>query len=161
QAHQIGTEDTATAIAETPLCVLWPQLDEHGREGLRLGVRIRHEVGAGLGAVARWQAAHGLVADGVIGPRTLAALRAPRDLAPSPSCSCSCARSRGSPSWWCCSCAARGAERGGGLLPRRAHRALRSAGRVARARRERAAGAAVSDHVRILHALATSDTGPR
>lgn len=50
--------------------------DTQGMDALRLALRVRREAGGGRGALARWQAAHGLVADGLPGPQTLAALGA-------------------------------------------------------------------------------------
>ena len=48
--------------------------DEDGLRGLEIACRARKEAGEGKGALARWQRAHGLTADGIVGERTLAAL---------------------------------------------------------------------------------------
>lgn len=50
--------------------------DAQGLDALQLALRLRREAGGGCGAVARWQAAHGLVADGLPGPQTLASAAA-------------------------------------------------------------------------------------
>lgn len=48
--------------------------DAEGLRGVAAVLNARREHGTAAGAIARWQAAHGLDADGVAGPMTLAAM---------------------------------------------------------------------------------------
>lgn len=76
--HSVGA--LVWGLCEAPTARLWAfpgSWDPDGVEALRLARRVRAEAGHGAEAVERWQAAHGLDADGVIGRKTLAALRAP------------------------------------------------------------------------------------
>lgn len=82
QLHGQHAGDLVTALAEHEHCAAWclplvkdgGRADEAGLLALRAALRIRSLVGAGPGAVRRFQSLRGLVADGVVGPRTLAAL---------------------------------------------------------------------------------------
>lgn len=72
----------------TPACVAWlldradtsrawalpTRCDEAGLVGIEAVLLARRETGRSAGAIARWQAVHGLAADGIVGPRTLAAM---------------------------------------------------------------------------------------
>lgn len=72
----------------TPACVAWlldralvgrawalpTRCDEEGLRGVEAVLLARRETGRSAGAIARWQAAHGLTADGIAGPLTLAAM---------------------------------------------------------------------------------------
>ena len=72
----------------TPACVAWlldralvgrawalpTRCDEEGLRGVEAVLIARRETGRSAGAIARWQAAHGLTADGIAGPLTLAAM---------------------------------------------------------------------------------------
>lgn len=49
---------------------LWPE----GRAALAASCEVRRQAGDSAGAIARWQASKSLAADGIVGPRTLAAL---------------------------------------------------------------------------------------
>ncbi len=82
QLHGQHTGDLVAMVAETPLIGGWAlplagqggRSDESGVRALELALRIRRESIPGPGAVATWQLAHGLAGDGVVGPKTLAAL---------------------------------------------------------------------------------------
>lgn len=84
QLHQLAPEDLVTVIAESPLVLTWAmplirdggRADETGLIALEAALYLRREVGAGPGAIARFQARAGLVADGIVGPRTLGKLEA-------------------------------------------------------------------------------------
>jgi len=82
QLHGLDVRDQVAVLADEAHVAAWalPLIDDGGRadpsgvRALEAALRLRREVGGGPGAVARWQAARGLVADGIVGPRTLAAL---------------------------------------------------------------------------------------
>lgn len=72
--HQAGA--LVWGLCEAPVTRLWAcpgSWSPEAVEALTLARRLRAEVGP---SVERWQLAHGLTADGVVGPRTLATLRA-------------------------------------------------------------------------------------
>lgn len=77
QGHATHLADLARAAAELPMVLVWSvplvseggRVDETGLRALRFASRVRD---SGL-SVIEWQRAKGLVADGVVGPRTLAA----------------------------------------------------------------------------------------
>jgi hypothetical protein len=73
QAYARTVSDVAEAFVAEPTQVVWHynQLDLAGAKGLRAGARVRAD---GFAAVAEWQRAHGLAADGAVGPLTLAAM---------------------------------------------------------------------------------------
>ena len=67
----------AVVLDRTDIARAWAIPTRHdaaGLLGLRAVLLCRARAGRSAGAVARWQASEGLVADGVVGPRTLAAL---------------------------------------------------------------------------------------
>ena len=64
----LDAADTVRAWALPTRC------DEAGLCALEVVLTARRECGRSAGAIARWQAAHGLTADGVAGPVTLAAM---------------------------------------------------------------------------------------
>lgn len=71
--HAVGA--LVWALCEAPVARLWAcpgSWSPEAVEALTLARRLRAEVGP---SVERWQMAHGLTADGVVGPRTLALLR--------------------------------------------------------------------------------------
>lgn len=73
--HQLGA--LVWGLCEAPVARLWAcpgSWSAEAVEALTLARRLRAEAGP---SVERWQSAHGLVADGVVGPATLASLRAP------------------------------------------------------------------------------------
>jgi hypothetical protein len=73
--HQLGA--LVWGLCEAPIARLWAcpgSWSPEAVEALTLARRLRAAVGP---SVERWQMAHGLVADGVVGPATLASLRAP------------------------------------------------------------------------------------
>lgn len=77
QGHATHLADLARACAELPHVLVWsvPTVDEHGRTdatglvAMRFARVVRN---AGL-SVTEWQRSKGLVTDGVVGPRSLAA----------------------------------------------------------------------------------------
>lgn len=77
QGHATHLADLARAAVELPMVLVWSvplvseggRVDETGLRALRFASRVRD---SGL-SVIEWQRAKGLVADGVVGPRTLAA----------------------------------------------------------------------------------------
>lgn len=85
QLHGIAQRDQVTVLAEHSLVLAWTlpltsaggRADPSGVEALEAGLRLRAEVGGGPGAVARYQAAHGLVPDKVVGRKTLEKLGVP------------------------------------------------------------------------------------
>jgi hypothetical protein len=76
QLHGVPAGQTVTLAAEHGICgwALPTRADAEGRRALRALGALRDAGALGSGGVARWQAARGLVADGIVGPRTLAAL---------------------------------------------------------------------------------------
>lgn len=73
QLHGVPAGQTATVAGELGLCgwALPSRSDAEGHRALRALAALRP---LGPGAVARWQAERGLTADGIVGPKTLAAL---------------------------------------------------------------------------------------
>jgi hypothetical protein len=74
--HTVGA--SVWGLAEHRIGRLWAypgSWDANGLLALRLVRVLRAEAGHGPDAVERWQAAHNLAADGLIGPRTEEALR--------------------------------------------------------------------------------------
>ena len=90
QLHQLHAGDLVTVLAETELVGAWAMpLIEHGGRADATGVLaleaalyLRREVGAGPGAVARFQARAGLTPDGIVGKLTLEKLEAQRKALP-------------------------------------------------------------------------------
>ena len=77
QAHHVSVSGTCALLDRAPLASTWAlpaRSDEAGVIALRADAIMRREAGHAPGRVARWQAAHGLTADGVVGARSLAAL---------------------------------------------------------------------------------------
>ncbi len=75
QAH--GVPAGETVVVGQAGCALWAspaRIDAEGERALRALCALTADGCVVPGAVARYQAAHGLVADGVCGPRTFAAL---------------------------------------------------------------------------------------
>jgi hypothetical protein len=81
QGHGHAVASLVWGLCEAPTARLWAcpgSWSSEAVEALRLARALRSTGGCGPDAVERWQAAQGLDADGVVGPRTLAALvRAP------------------------------------------------------------------------------------
>lgn len=88
QLHDIELAGICALLDRTPLAAAWaldtqtgdarrerhPRCDDVGARAVRVVAAVRREAGPAPGAVARWQAARGLVADGIVGAKTLAAL---------------------------------------------------------------------------------------
>lgn len=88
QVHDITTEGVCLLLDRTAVACAWsldarprstprslfPDYDEAGARALEAMGAIHRAVGAGPGAVQRYQASAGLSPDGVVGPRTLQAL---------------------------------------------------------------------------------------
>lgn len=88
QVHDITTAGVMLLADRSDVACVWaldgrtgladrtkrPKCDAAGAKAIRTLQRIRREVGEGAGSIARWQAAHGLEADGVAGSKTLQAL---------------------------------------------------------------------------------------
>ena len=73
--HTVGA--TCWGLDQAPLAGLWAcpsSWDANGTTALRAMRAIRDEVGHAPGAVARWQRAHDLEADGIVGAATLRAM---------------------------------------------------------------------------------------
>jgi len=73
--HSVGA--LVWGLCEAPVARLWACPGSWSAEALpalTVARQIRAEVGHGPDAIARWQAAHGLTADGIAGPLTLAAM---------------------------------------------------------------------------------------
>jgi len=79
QGHGHDPGALVWGLAEARIARLWAypgSWDARGLEALQLARALRVAAGWGPEAVERWQGARGLVADGMVGPKTLAALRA-------------------------------------------------------------------------------------
>lgn len=77
QVHGLTTAGAAVVLDAGDTCRAWAlptRSDEAGVRALQALLLARADTGARAGAVARWQAAHRLDADGVAGPATLAAM---------------------------------------------------------------------------------------
>lgn len=88
QIHDVTTAGVCLLLDRTAVACAWsldsrprttprasfPDYDEAGARALEVMGAIHREVGASPGAVARWQALHGLEADGVFGAKSEAAL---------------------------------------------------------------------------------------
>lgn len=77
QLHGMTTAGAAVVLDRTTVARAWAIPTRHDAAGLlalRAVLLCRARAGRSAGAVARWQASAGLTADGVVGPRTLAAL---------------------------------------------------------------------------------------
>lgn len=88
QLHDITTAGVALLLDRTAVAAGWtlnartgqadrskrPSCDAEGALALRILGALHRAVGPGAGAIARWQATRGLEPDGVVGPKTLAAL---------------------------------------------------------------------------------------
>lgn len=77
QLHGMTPAGAAVVFDRTDVARAWAIPTRHdaaGLLGLRAVLRCRRAAGCSAGSVARWQASAGLTADGIVGPRTLAAL---------------------------------------------------------------------------------------
>ena len=77
QAHGHSVAALVWGLVQAPTARLWACPSSWSPEAvtaLTYARRMRAAVGTGHDAVARWQSARGITADGVIGPRTLASL---------------------------------------------------------------------------------------
>ncbi len=74
QVHSLTTAGAAIVLDAADTVRAWAlptRCDEAGLRALEVVLTARRECGRSAGAIARWQAAHGLAADGVAGPITL------------------------------------------------------------------------------------------
>lgn len=77
QLHSVSAAGTAWLLDRGPVGRAWAiptRCDAEGLRGLSAVLLARRETGCSAGAIARWQAAHGLTADGIAGPVTLGAM---------------------------------------------------------------------------------------
>lgn len=77
QLHHVRTADTVSSAVRHPLAALWAlptRSDDAGRLALRALCALHRGGWWGRGGIERFQASAGLTPDGVVGPRTLAAL---------------------------------------------------------------------------------------
>lgn len=77
QAHHVSVIGTCALLDRAPIASAWAlptRSDAAGVLALRADAIMRREAGHAPGRIARWQTAHGLVADGVVGARSLAAM---------------------------------------------------------------------------------------
>ena len=77
QAHHVSVSGTCALLDRAPIASAWAlptRSDAAGVLALRADAIMRREAGHAPGRIARWQTAHGLVADGVVGARSLAAM---------------------------------------------------------------------------------------
>lgn len=77
QAHHVSVSGTCALLDRAPLASTWAlpaRSDEAGVIALRADAIMRREAGHAPGRIARWQSAHGLTADGIVGRATLGAM---------------------------------------------------------------------------------------
>lgn len=77
QAHHVSVSGTCALLDRAPLASAWAlpsRSDAAGVLALRADAILRREAGHAPGRAARYQAARGLVADGIVGPATLRAM---------------------------------------------------------------------------------------
>jgi hypothetical protein len=77
QVHGMTTAGAAIVLDAADTVRAWAlptRCDEAGLRALEVVLTARRDCGRSAGAIARWQAARGLTADGVAGPLTLAAM---------------------------------------------------------------------------------------
>jgi hypothetical protein len=77
QVHSLTTAGAVVVLDAADTVRAWAlptRVDEAGLRALEAVLLARRETGRSAGAIARWQASRGLAADGVVGPKTLAAL---------------------------------------------------------------------------------------
>jgi hypothetical protein len=77
QAHGLSVAGACALYDRSALAAAWALPTRHDADGilaLRADAAMRREVGHAPGRIVRYQSAHGLAPDGVVGPRTLAAL---------------------------------------------------------------------------------------
>lgn len=77
QAHHVSISGTCALLDRAPLASAWAlptRSDEAGVIALRADAIMRREAGHAPGRIARWQTAHGLTPDSIVGARTLAAM---------------------------------------------------------------------------------------
>lgn len=80
QIHHVTTGGAALVLDASDTSRAWAlptRSDDAGVRALEALLIARRATGRSAGAIARWQRAHGLAADGVVGPATLASLRSP------------------------------------------------------------------------------------
>lgn len=77
QIHSVTTAAAAMVLDSADTCRAWAlptRSDAEGVRALQALLSARRDAGRSAGAIARWQTAHGLVADGLAGRETLRAM---------------------------------------------------------------------------------------
>jgi hypothetical protein len=77
--HGLPVAGAAVVLDAAPVTRAWAlptRVDAAGLEALEAVLTARRVMGRSAGAVVRWQSAHGLAVDGILGERTLASIRA-------------------------------------------------------------------------------------
>lgn len=79
QVHGLTVAGAAVVLDAAPVVRAWAlptRVDAAGLDALEAVLTARRLMGRSAGAIVRWQSAHGLAVDGVLGRRTLASIRA-------------------------------------------------------------------------------------
>lgn len=79
QVHGLTVAGAAVVLDAAPVTRAWAlptRVDAAGLDALEAVLTARRLMGRDTGAIVRWQAAHGLAVDGILGDRTLDSIRA-------------------------------------------------------------------------------------